>query len=86
MSNFYPSSVSYLTYCVTTNGIKVWLCNLPEFFSRFSNAISSRIIKEKPGFFLKKKKQVSVKILTRSGLFFLVFHFFYFKSYFIDLK
>ena len=24
MSNIYPSSISYLTYCVTANVIKVW--------------------------------------------------------------
>ena len=24
MSNFYPSSISYLSYCVTTNVIKLW--------------------------------------------------------------
>ena len=24
MSNFYPASISYLTYCVTTNVVMVW--------------------------------------------------------------
>ena len=43
MKNFYPSSISDLTYCVTTNVIKVWQCNLPEFFPRFSNTIARAI-------------------------------------------
>ena len=78
MSNFYPSSASYLTYCVTTNVIKVWLCNLPEFFSRFSNAISSRIIKEKPGFFLKKEKTSFCKNINQERIIFSSFSLFLF--------
>ena len=44
MSNFCPSSIRYLTYCVTINVIKVWKCSLSEFFSRTENAVSSKTV------------------------------------------
>ena len=47
MSNFYPSSIPYLTHCVTNSVIKAWKCNLPEFSSRFLNTSSSRPILKK---------------------------------------
>ena len=35
MSNFYPSGISHLTYCVTTKKIKIWQCNLLDFSQDF---------------------------------------------------
>ena len=54
-SNFYRSSISYLTYCVTANVMKVWQCNLPGFFLRFS-------ILYPPGLFKKNHEKNSEKM------------------------
>ena len=79
MSNFYPSSISYLTYCVATNVIKVSQCNLSGFFSKFFFKY----------YFLWGDLRKIMKIFSKKKLTIFCSNFSqvltFFKGYFIDL-